>query len=200
MDIARIFRSKTRKELFRLYFTNPESEYYLRELERLLDIPVSMVRKELLRLEETGIFESRKTGNLTYFYLNKSYPLFDELKSIVFKTVGIKALLRGVFQKTEGIEVAFIYGSFAKNEENVASDIDLFVVGKVDEDKLVMEVGKLEKILKREINYSLYTRDDFEKKKRQKDSFILDLLDNPKVFLVREDKSLSEMNEEEQQA
>lgn len=200
MDIARIFRSKTRKELFRLYFTNPESEYYLRELERLLDIPVSMVRKELLRLEETGIFESRKTGNLTYFYLNKSYPLFDELKSIVFKTVGIKALLRGVFQKTKGIEVAFIYGSFAKNEENVASDIDLFVVGKVDEDKLVMEVGKLEKILKREINYSLYTRGDFEKKKRQKDSFILDLLDNPKVFLVREDKSLSEMNEEEQQA
>jgi len=190
MDIARIFRSKTRKELFRLYFTNPESEYYLRELERLLDIPVSMVRKELLRLEETGIFESRKTGNLTYFYLNKSYPLFDELKSIVFKTVGIKALLRGVFQKTEGIEVAFIYGSFAKNEENVASDIDLFVVGKVDEDKLVMEVGKLEKILKREINYSLYTRDDFEKKKRQKDSFILDLLDNPKVFLVRDENDL----------
>jgi len=184
MDIANIFKSKTRKELFRLYFTNPESEYYLRELERLLDIPVSMIRKELLRLEETGIFESKKSGNLVYFHLNKSYPLFDELKSIVFKTIGIKGLLKGVFEKIKGIDVAFIYGSFAKNEENAASDIDLFLIGKVDESKLVLRIGELEKILKREINYSLYTKDDFIKKKREGDSFISDLIENPKVFLV----------------
>jgi len=190
MDIASIFKSKTRKELFRLYFTNPESEYYLRELERLFDIPVSMIRKELLRLEENGIFMSTKKGNLTYFYLNKSYPLFDELKSIVFKTIGIKGLLKGVLEKIKDIEVAFIYGSYAKNEENAASDIDLFVMGKSDEDKLVMELGRLEKLLKREINYSLYTKDDFEKKKRQKDSFVWDLLENPKVFLIGNENDL----------
>ena len=94
MDIANVFKSKTRKALFRLYFTNPDGEYYLRELERLLCIPVSMIRKELLRLEEDGIFMSAKRGNLIYFYLNKSYPLFGELKSIVFKTIGIKGLLK----------------------------------------------------------------------------------------------------------
>jgi len=190
MDIATIFKSKTRRELFRLYFTNPESEYYLRELERLLNIPVSMIRKELLRLEQAGIFESRKRGNLAYFYLNKSYPLFNELKSIVFKTVGIKGLLTEVFKKMKGIEVAFIYGSFAKNDENATSDIDLFVVGKVDEDRLVSEIGKLEKILRREINYSLYTENNFVKKRREKDSFILDLIENPKVFLVGSENDL----------
>jgi predicted transcriptional regulator len=56
MDISKIFKSKTRKELFRLYFTNPDREHYLRELERILDIPVSMVRKELTHLEEQGVF------------------------------------------------------------------------------------------------------------------------------------------------
>ena len=76
--------------MFRLYFSNPDNEYYLRELERLLETPVSMIRKELLRLEAEGMFLSKKRGNLTYFYLNKSYPLFDELKSIVFKTVGVQ--------------------------------------------------------------------------------------------------------------
>jgi len=90
MDISKIFKSKTRKELFRLYFTNPDHEYYLRELERLLDIPVSMIRKELNRLEEDRIFLSRRRGNSTYYFLNKSYPLFDELKSIVFKTIGVQ--------------------------------------------------------------------------------------------------------------
>lgn len=184
MDIANVFKSKTRKTLFRLYFSNPESEYYLRELERILEIPVSMIRKELLRLEEDGIFISAKKGNLTYFYLNKSYPLFSELKSIVFKTIGIKGLLKAVLEKIKDIKTAFIYGSFAKNEESAKSDIDLFIVGKLNEDRLVMEIGKLEKNLKREINYSLYTEDDFKKKKRKKDPFILDLIENPKIFLI----------------
>lgn len=184
MDITNIFRSKVRKALFRLYFSNPESEYYLRDLERILAIPVSIIRKELMRLEEDGIFMSEKKGNLSYFHLNKSYPLFDELKSIVFKTIGIKGLLKGILEKIKGVEVAFIYGSFAKNEENAKSDIDLFVMGKIDEHELVREIGKLEKVLKREINHSLYSKKDLEKKKREKNSFILDLIENPKIFIV----------------
>src|SRR4030042_6156370 len=103
MDVSNIFKSKTRKALFRLYFTNPKAEYYLRELERLLALPVSMIRKELLRLEKEHIFASRKKGNLSYFFLNQSYPLFDEFKSIVFKTIGVKALLKGALSKIKGI-------------------------------------------------------------------------------------------------
>lgn len=190
MDIVNIFKSKTRKELFRLYFTNPEKQYYLRELERLLDIPVSMIRKELLSLEKDGIFLSAKKGNLTYYYLNKDYPLFDELKNIIFKTIGIKALLKETLEKTKGIETAFVYGSFAKNEEKANSDIDLFIIGDVNEDKLVSQIRKLEEILKREINYSIYTKNDLKKKKRQKDLFILDLFENPKVFLIGNENEL----------
>ena len=184
MDITNVFKSKTRKALFRLFFTNPQSEYYLRELERILDIPVSMIRKELLRLEEAGIFASSRKGNLVYFFLNKSYPLFEEMKSMVFKTIGIKGLLKDILEKIKGVEAAFIYGSFAKNEENAKSDIDLFIIGKVDEDKLVTGIGKLEEVIKREINYSLYSKADVIKKKREKDPFISDLLEDSKIFLV----------------
>jgi len=190
MDIARLFRSKTRKELFRLYFTNPEPEYYLRELERILNIPVSMVRKELIHLEESGIFISRKKGNSVYYSVNRSYPLFDEFKSIVSKTIGIQGLLKDILSKIKGIEVAFIYGSFAKKEENANSDIDLFIVGKIDDSKLLRKIRKLEEILKREINYSLFTRDEFGKKIKVRDSFILDLLENPKIFLVGDKNDL----------
>src|SRR3989338_7520264 len=94
MDILRLFKSKTRKAIFNLYFSNPEAEYYLRELERTLSIPVSMIRKELLQLEREGVFASHKKGNLVYYNINKSYPIFDELKSIIFKTIGIQWLLK----------------------------------------------------------------------------------------------------------
>lgn len=190
MDILNIFNSKTRKALFRLYFTNPESEYYLRELERILEIPVSMIRNELLSLKEKGIFLCRKKGNLSFFCLNKSYPLYNELKSIVFKTIGIKGLLKQVIDKIEGVKDAFIYGSFAKNEDNAVSDIDLFLIGDINEDKFLKEINHLEKILKREINYILWTGSEFKAKKMGKDPFILDLLENKKIFLAGEENDL----------
>ena len=184
MDISKIFKSKTRKELFRLYFTNPEQEYYLRELERILRTPVSMIRKELTRLEEDGLFLSRKRGNLMYYLLDQSYPLFEELKSIVFKTIGIQGSIRKILGRMKGVEVAFIYGSFAKYEETGRSDIDLLIIGKIDESRLLREINKLEKVLKREINYSIFQRDEFKHKTKEGDPFIADLLKNPKIFLV----------------
>ena len=190
MDISKIFKSKTRKELFRLYFTNPDHEYYLRELERILSIPVSMIRKELNRLEEDGIFLSSRKGNSTYYLLDKSYPLFDELKSIVFKTVGVQGLLKEMLSKTKGIEVAFIYGSFAKYEETAKSDIDLLIIGKPDDSRLLRGIKKLEEMLKREINYSIFKKDEFKQKMKEKDSFIVDLLRNPKIFLIGDSNDL----------
>src|SRR4030066_1057259 len=184
MDISKIFKSKTRKELFRLYFTNPDQEYYLRELERILRTPVSMIRKELTRLEEDGLFLSRKKGNLRYYLLNQSYPLFDELKSIVFKTIGVQGLLREVLSKINGIEVAFIYGSFAKHEEAAKSDIDLLIIGKFNDSRLLREINKLEKVLRREINYSIFRKDEWKKKMDEKDPFVIDLRKHPKIFAV----------------
>jgi predicted nucleotidyltransferase len=149
-----------------------------------------MIRKELTRLEEDGLFLCRKKGNLTYYLLDQSYPLFDELKSIVFKTIGIQGLLREILGRMRGIEVAFIYGSFAKHEETGKSDIDLLIIGKIDEDRLLGQINKLEKVLKREINYSLFQRNEFNHKAKEKDPFITDLLKNPKIFLIGDKNDL----------
>lgn len=190
VDITAIFKSKARKALFLLYFSNPDNEYYLRQLENILDIPVSMIRKELLRLQEGNIFASRKRGNQVYFYLNKSYPLFDELKSMVFKTIGVKGALQRALLNIKGINTAFIYGSFARAEESASSDIDLFIIGAVDEDNLTEEIGKIEKTIKREINYCVYSPGDWKEKKKNKNSFVTDVIENPKIFLIGGENAL----------
>jgi predicted nucleotidyltransferase len=184
MDVARLFKSKARTAIFQLYFTNPESSFYLRELERKLEMPVSIVRKELLRLKEEGVFISEKKGNLVYFHLNKVYPLFDELKSIVRKTIGIEGLLKEAIVGLPGIKVAFIYGSFAKGKEKAASDVDLFLLGDIDEGRLIRQLNNIENTIKREINYTVFSQEEYRNKKRKKDSFIGDLLGNPKIMLV----------------
>jgi predicted nucleotidyltransferase len=195
MDVSNIFKSKTRIAIFRLYFTNSDQAYYLRELERLLDIPVSMIRKELVHLESTGIFISTRQGNLTYFHLNKKYPLYEELKSIVFKTIGVSGLLKDTLQKFQGIILAFIYGSYAKSAEHAISDIDVFILSKaIDEDKLISKMRKLEKMLKREINYHLYSPADFKHKLRKPDSFIREVMKNPKVFLIGDENVIQKIS------
>lgn len=190
MDISNIFKSKVRKALFRLYFTNPENEYYLRELERILGIPVAVIRKELTRLKKDGIFISRKKANLVFYSINKSYPLFEELKSIISKTIGVTASLQDVLKNIKGAEIAFIYGSFAKNSERPTSDIDICIIGDINENTLIREVKKIEGALKREINYTLYTLSEFLSKKRKKDTFIMNLLENPKIMLIGEKNDL----------
>ena len=190
MDITKIFKSKARQAIFRLYFTNPEKSFYLRELERELSIPVSMLRKELISLEKEGLFLSSKQGNLLYYSLNRAYPLYNEIKTIVFKTVGIQGALYQALLNIKNINAAFIYGSYAKDSSNAKSDIDLFIIGTPDENILIEKINTLEKTLKREINYSIYSKSDFKKKKSQKDPFISDVIKNKKLFLVGDENEL----------
>ncbi|MFA5779276.1 MAG: nucleotidyltransferase domain-containing protein [Elusimicrobiota bacterium] len=93
-----------------------------------------------------------------------------------------------MLEKIEGIKISFVYGSFARNEQNQASDIDVFIIGKVDENKLVEMFGKLERKLQREINYSLYDYNDF--KKKTKNPFIIEVLKQPKIFLIGDKNAL----------
>jgi len=190
MDMFRITKSKLREELLTLYFTNPNKKYYLRELERILNFSVGNIRRELIKLESTGLFISENKGNLVNYYLNKSYPLFKELKSIIFKTSGAPKMLHNILKKFKGVSQAFIYGSFAKRKERENSDIDLLIIGEVDEDKLIEGIGKLEKKLQREINYTVYEKEDFNKKKKEGNSFILDILKEKKILLIGDENGL----------
>ena len=184
MDMFRFTTSKLREELLVLYFTNPNKKYYLRELERMLNFSVGNIRRELIKLSKIGLFLSENKGNLVYYYLNQSYPLFKELKSIIFKTSGAPKMLQNILEKFNGISQAFIYGSFAKGEEREGSDIDLLIIGEVDEDRLIEEISKLERKLQREINYAMYGKEDFNKKKKEGNPFILDILKEKKIFLI----------------
>ena len=92
--------------------------------------------------------------------------------------------------KFKDIDQAFIYGSFAKGEEREDSDIDLFIVGEINEDKLIEKIGKLERKLQREINYAIYGKKDFNKKKKEGNSFILNILQEKKIFLIGDGNEL----------
>lgn len=183
LDFIEITRSKLRRKLLTYFFTNPTAQLYVREIASLLHEDAGNISKELNRLEKTGIFTSLTKGRQKYFSLNKKHPLHKELKSIIFKTVGVEGALKNIIGKANGIILSFIYGSFAENEETSASDIDLLIIGKPNEDELMEGIDALEKNLSREINYNIYPVEEFKSRVRKKDSFLLNILKRPKIML-----------------
>lgn len=183
VNFPEINKSKLRQKLLGYFFANSQASLYLREVSSILKEDPGNLSKELVRLEKAGIFVSNARGKQKYFSLNKNYPLFKELKSVVSKTVGVEARLREIINADPGIKAAFIYGSFAQNKETGSSDIDLLVIGTPDEARLMAKIDALEKKLGREINFTVYSEKDFTNSLKSKSSFILNLIKRDKIFL-----------------
>jgi len=179
-----ISKSRIRRDLLALFYTNPGQTYYLRELSRLLECSVGSLRRELIKFQEDGLFLTERRGNLVFYSLNTSHPLYGEMKGIVAKTVGVVSSLKQALKSVPRVQVAFIYGSFASNRENPTSDIDVFIIG----DASLMELSKVlrgvQKRLMREINPTLYARDEYLKRKAEGGGFIEDILTKPKIMLI----------------
>ena len=179
-----ISKSRIRRDLLALFYTNPGQKYYLRELSRLLDCSVGSLRRELLKFQVDGLFLTERRGNLVFYSLNTGHPLYGEMKGIVAKTVGVVGSLKQALKSVPCVQVAFIYGSFASNRENPTSDIDVFIIG----DASLMELSKvlrgIQKRLMREINPTLYARDEYLKRKAEGGGFIEGILTKPKIMLI----------------
>lgn len=182
--------TKNRAELLRIFLTNPDRSFYIQEIGRILGKKPGVFQRTLNNMEREGILVSEYKANARYFKANKEYPLYKELKSIVFKTVGVTGSLRDTLKKIRNITISFIYGSYAKAKENYLSDIDLVIIGSPNEDLLIRELDKLEDVLNREINYKLYSLKDVKKEIKSKEPFILEILRDKKIMLIGEEDEL----------
>jgi predicted nucleotidyltransferase len=177
-------RSKARQRLLAYYFANPTARLHLRDLAVRLNIDPSNLSKELGRLEREGLFRSEVSGRQKYFQLNREYPLFAEVRSIVSKTIGASFLIAQSLKKIEGIEEAYLYGSFASNQQDAASDVDVLVIGTPRDEVLAEAVQKIERQLGREVSYTVLTRKEFDSRRIRKDAFLENVWHNKRVPLI----------------
>ena len=185
-----ISKSKIREAILVLFFTNPKKKFYLQQLKRMLGFSAGNIRRELLKLAADNLFITEKTGNLLYYTLNMKHPLFNEIKSIVSKTAGVEYSIKDELLKLGNIKTAFIFGSFASKKEGEISDIDLMIIGNPDITKLNNKILLLENKLNREINYVIYTPEEFFQRKKENSQFVLDIIKKPKIMLIGEENDL----------
>ena len=185
--IEGLFTSKTRVKLLSEMLLNSDREYHIRELSRIIGISPIYVQKELRNLQSLGLLTSRKQGNMVLYVLDKRSTISDDLKRIFLKTELVGAEILKSLDSAK-IQYALIYGSFAKGVETTKSDIDLLVIGDIEEDVLLKSVSKAEGKVGREISYVLWTSKEFAQKAKQKIPLLLEILKTDVVMIVGEQR------------
>src|SRR5271157_608713 len=168
-------RSELRRKLLTFFYVNRNARVYVRQLAAALGADSTNVSRELARLEQEGFLRSEPEGRQLYYSINPAYPYLKPVFALLQGSVGIRPTLRHAIDSVPGIRSVWIFGSFAKNEADAASDIDLLIVGKPDQAQLAAETRKAEKALRREINYTVLAPKELKRRLRKGDAFIADI-------------------------
>lgn len=188
------FFGKTRQSILSVLYIHPDESYYLRQLSRMTGIQMGALQRELKQLSDSGIIHRSAQGKQVYFQANKDCPIFDELKGIIIKTVGIADVLRSALSSLEeNICAALVYGSFARGDERKGSDIDLLVVGNVTFKEVVSSLNSAQQTIGREINPAVYPAGEFRKRIRERHHFLSSVLKEPAIFLIGDKDELEKM-------
>lgn len=183
--LAILFGSRLRARLLGWLFSHPGERFFVRELTGLLDEDPTNVSRELARLEKMDILTSKVEGRQKYYRVNKECAVFHELRGLVLKTIGVADILREALSPLEQqISTAFIFGSLASGEATSASDADLLVVGSIDEMVLHKAVAAAEQRLGRTVNYTVVSEREFQKRRREKEGFLAQVLSGPKIMIL----------------
>lgn len=159
-------RSKVTQSVLNYFFLNPSERRYVNELARLLSVDLKNLHLKLKELEREGLLKSEFIGKERHFSLQKSHPLLKEYRKIFLQTVGFEKRLRDTFHRLPGVEEAYLFGSYAKNRMDAASDIDLLVIGSHSSIALQKITSAFQKSSGREINAISMTRGEFLKKRK----------------------------------
>ena len=91
------------------------------------------------------------------------------------------------------IDAAFIFGSIARGNESTDSDIDLFIIADLTLRELSKALGPLSKELQKELNPVLFSRDEFLKRISDKDHFMTEIVNTPKIWIIGDKNGFENM-------
>jgi predicted nucleotidyltransferase len=176
---------KTRQGILAATLIRPEKAWYASELAHRLGIPASSLQRELHDLSEAGILKTHRQGRMVYYQANRDSPIFPDLHGLLLKTAGLVDVLAQALKPVAAkIATAFVYGSIAAGSEESDSDIDLMIVGQVSPEDLALALRRARESLGREINPTVYTSAEFDRKRAANNPFLKRVLDKPMLVVL----------------
>jgi hypothetical protein len=169
--LKQLFSSGARVKLLRVFLMNPDEEFFIRELTRKLDEQINSIRRELDNLKKIGLLKSRVRNRKKYYYVNKEFLIYSELRDILIKASSNDEQMGRAISKMGEVDYLLLSGKFVGKDTNV----DLLLVGEVDKRKLQKYLDETVKG-KKDIKFTIISRKDFLYRLECHDKFVTEIL------------------------
>jgi len=188
-----LFGSGTRVKLMRVFIDNPGKRFYVRELTRLTDSLINSVRRELNNLLDLRLVSAEPVAPITgevkrglnikkYYYLNEKNLFLPDLKSLFSKgKILLEKHLVEKICKLGDVKYLSFGGSFV---DDTQATTDVFIVGKLDLEKVRFGLHKFEEDAGRPIRYTILDENEYRLRRDISDKFLDDILSNPRNVVV----------------
>ncbi|CAM5567353.1 hypothetical protein SAVIM338S_04761 [Streptomyces avidinii] len=180
-----ILRSRMQGELLALVLLHPEREYSISELAADVGVTPTAVLREVDRLAGGGILTDRRVGRSRLVKARTDTPLYRPLSELMAVFFGPVPVLTDALAGLEGVERAYIYGSWAARYNGEPglppADVDVLVVGAPDADALFDLAEEASGRLRREVNVHRVSVEAWEA--RTGDPFLTSVRERPLVQL-----------------
>jgi len=184
--------TQTQQRVLGYLFGQPGRRSTVSELINATGAGSGAVQREVARLAGSGLLRVEKSGKQKLYSANPASPIHAELVAIVRKTFGLAEPLKEALAPLGSqLDLAFIYGSVARGEDTSASDIDLLLVSETlgYADVMAALHPAIER-LGRQVNPTIYTRDELGRRLRDGNAFVTKLLAQPKLWLIGSEHEL----------
>ncbi|MBU4601137.1 hypothetical protein L6307_01860 [Candidatus Parcubacteria bacterium] len=199
--LEKIFGSRARVKMLKLFLLHPNDKFFIRELSRKLKLQINSVRRELENLEKFGILISspppiageKQAGEKTpdykpanqekkYFQANADFVLFEEVKALIIKAqILYERDFIDKLHKIGKVKLLILSGIFVNN---YGAQTDLLIVGRFHKNKFLRLIKELEQELGHEINFTLMDSKEFKYRRDITDIFLYEILENRKIVVI----------------
>tara|TARA_B100000886_G_C20403132_1_gene483489 strand:- start:469 stop:987 length:519 start_codon:yes stop_codon:yes gene_type:complete len=155
--LGELITSKTRLRLLIKFFISQANTGYLNGLANEMGESTNAIRKELNHLQDAGYLEKLKVNNKIEYKANTEHPLFEVLRKVVLKHLGLEDVVEKVLEKMGNVDQIILVGDYAKG--NDSGLIEVFLIGNGLNMQYITQLeDKIEKLIGRKVSFYLASK------------------------------------------
>jgi len=155
--LNKLITSKTRLRLLIKFFISQANKGYLNGLANEMGESTNSIRKELNHLYDAGYLKKIKNDNKVEYQVNSNHPLYETLRNVVLKHLGLEDIVEAVLEKMGNVNQILLVGDYAEGKDT--GNIEIFLIGNdLDMNYINQLEPKIEKIIDRKVSFYLSSK------------------------------------------
>lgn len=180
--LEQLFGSNTRTKLLYLFLENPDNAFFVREITRSIGERINSVRRELDNLEKFGLIAPKLEGQKKYYFVDKNFVLFSELKSLIVKSKLLaEKVIAAKVKKLDGIKYLALTGQLLGE---AGAPTDVLLIGAISGESLKKFIHDLENAYRLPVRYTHFSTKEYNLRKAMTDKFLYTILNGSKAEII----------------